>query len=386
VLPTRNSPYNLILSGFAQNYHEGFQKVKNQVNGGFRLLGTFGDLGVQFFAVSRHNPDPIFRLVPGGQTDGPFGPAPIVPGSGTFAGQPFIYNGYENGVQLWQGDASTAPLEWMYQTGIGGLDGTAVVNGLADTYPYIKDFFEVALGMTPDSAHNGEYFTGVLDDGGNSNGLSTYDILELFYVYGAIDGNLTPHYAAENVFGFGFNYIFYREPGSFLDQLVVRFEASYTPDKKFTATDLSPNWIVEDEYVTSFIVEKYHRFSDSFPATFFIFEWMHKSESDMLGRHLSGLGGTGTRRGNSSAYEDRGWDGLVFAFQQPFPNLTWRADLSVLYDLNGGIFIQPAVRYKPSSEWTVEAFANFIDSKDNASIFAATDWSDDFTVRITYQF
>ena len=138
--------------------------------------------------------------------------------------------------------------------------------------------------------------------------------------------------------------------------------------------------------MTSFILEKYHRFSDSFPATFFIFEWMHKSESDMLGRHLSGLGGSETRRGNSGAYEDRGWDGLVFAFQQPFPNLTWRADLSVLYDLNGGIFIQPAVRYKPSGGWTVEAFANIIDSKDNASIFSATDWADDFTMRITYQF
>jgi len=391
VLPTRNSPYNLILSGFGQNYHEGFQKVKHQVNGGVRLMGTFGDLGVQFFAVSRHNPDPIFRLVPGGQTNGPFGEATFGPSGQTFADQPFIYMGWaENGIPEWQGDASTAPAEWMYQTGLGGLDGTATVNGLARTYPFIKEFFEASyadggLNLTPDPV-TGEYFTGVTDVAGNHNGLSTYDVLEAFYAQGAIDGNLTPTYAAEDVFGFGFNYIFYREPGSFLDQLVVRFEASYTPDKKFTATDLSPDWIVEDEYVTSFIVEKYHRFSDTFPATFFIFEWMHKSESDMLGRHLSGLGGSATRRGNSDAYEDRGWDGLVFAFQQPFPNLTWRADLSVLYDLNGGIFVQPAVRYKPSSEWTVEAFANFIDSKDNASIFAATDWSDDFTVRITYQF
>jgi hypothetical protein len=385
VLPTRHSPYNLILSGFAQNYHEGFQKVKNQINGGVRLLGSFGDLGLQFFAVSRHNPDPIFRLVPGGQTDGPFGTASFGPSGDTFADQPFIYNGWENGVPLSQGDASTAPEEWMYQTGIAGLDGTGIVNGLPSTYPFLKEYFHNVLGLTPDPV-TGEYFTGVTDVASNHNGLSTYDILEAFYAAGAIDGNITPHYAAEDVFGFGFNYIFYREPGSFLDQLVVRFEASYTPDKKFTATDLSERWIVEDEYVTSFILEKYHRFSDSFPATFFIFEWMHKSESDMLGRHLSGLGGSETRRGNSGAYEDRGWDGLVFAFQQPFPNLTWRADLSVLYDLNGGIFIQPAVRYKPSGGWTVEAFANIIDSKDNASIFSATDWADDFTMRITYQF
>ena len=105
----------------------------------------------------------------------------------------------------------------------------------------------------------------------------------------------------------------------------------------------------------------------------------------MLGRHLSGLGGD-EFRSVSGGEENNGWDGLVFAFQQPFPNLVWRADMSVLYDLNGGIFIQPAVRYKPNGEWTVEAFANIIDSKDNASIFSTTDWSDDFTVRLTYQF
>lgn len=384
VLPTRHSPYNLILSGFSTNQHEGFSKVRDQINGGIRFLGSFGDLGVQLFAVSRHNPDPIFSLEKGGQTDGPFGTASFGASGDTFADQPFIYMGWENGMQVHgQGDGSNLPPEWMHATGMAGLDGTGVVNGLAESYPFIQEFFAVN-GWVPDPV-TGEYFTGVTDAAGNVNGLSTYDILEAFYQFGAIDGNITPTYAAEDVFGFGVNYIFYAEPGSLLDQLVVRFEASYTPDKKFTANDLSSRWIVEDEYVTSLIFEKYHRISEVFPATFFVFEWMHKSESDLIGRHLSGLGGTKTRR-PGDAYEKRGWDGLVFAFQQPFPNLTWRADLSVLYDLNGGIFIQPAVRYKPSGSWTIEAFANIIDSSENASIFASTDWSDDFTVRIGYQF
>lgn len=379
VLPTRNSPYNLILSGFAQNYHEGFQKVQDQINGGMRLLGTFGDLGVQFFAVSRHNPDPVFRLVPGGQTDSPFGLATFGPSGQTFADQPFVYYGFPLGEQ---GDASSAPEEWFYQTGIGGLDGTAVINGLAGTYPVIEEIFQNLFGLAPDA--NGDYFTTV-DTPGGPNGVSSYDILEAFYVPGSIDGSITPFYMAENIFGAGFNYIFYSEPDSLLDQLVVRFELSYTPDKKFTANDLSERWIEEDEWVWSLILEKYHRFTDAFPATFFVFEWMHKTESDLLGRHLSGLGGDTYRR-PGKAYEDRGWDGLVFAFQQPFPSLVWRADLSVLWDLNGGLFVQPAVRYKPSGSWTIEAFANFIDSKDNASIFSTTDWSDDFTVRLTYQF
>jgi hypothetical protein len=372
VLPTRGSPYNLIATVFSQNYHEGYQKVDDQINVGFRALGTFGDLGVQFFAISRHNPDPIFALGRGGQTNGPFGPA--------FAEQPFVFTGFPDGVQ---GDGTHIPESWFYHSGIGGLDGAAVINRLAEDWPVIKATFEGPFGLVADA--NGEYFTTADTAGSGPNGLSAYDILDVFYAAGAIDGSLDATYAAEDVFGFGVNYIHYAEPDSFFDQLVVRFEASFTPDKKFTNPNLGQDFLVEDEWVTSFILEKYHRFSDEFPATFFIFEWMHKSESDLLGRHLSGLGGDEHHRPGGGE-DDRGWDGLVFAFQQPLPNLTWRIDMSILYDLGGGYMIQPAVRYKPSGDWTIEAFANFLDSKDNASIFSTTDWSDDFSMRITYQF
>ncbi|MGK2913866.1 MAG: hypothetical protein ACSLE5_05310 [Porticoccaceae bacterium] len=191
------------------------------------------------------------------------------------------------------------------------------------------------------------------------------------------------HYAAENIFGFGFNYIFYAEPGTLLDQLVVRFETAYIPDRKFT-NNLSNNYIEEDESLTSLALEKYHRFSDEFPATFLIFEWMHRKESDLLGRHLSGLGGSTISRPGGGE-QDRGWDGVVFAFQQPFPNLVWRLDMSVLYDFNRGYFFQLAVRYKPSKSWTVEAFAKVLDGR-KASIFQPFDYSDDITFRLTYQF
>jgi len=378
VLPTRNSAYNPILSGFAQSYHDSFQNVKDNINVGVRLQGTFGDLGLQFFAVSRHNPDPIFRMVPGGQTDSPFGTTVFGPSGDTFADQPFVYHGYPQGGQ---GDASTSPEAWFYYSGIGGIDGMAVVNSLARTYPVIQEIYENAFGLSPNA--EGQYVDSVIEPG--LNGISAYDLLAAFYAPGSIEASLEAHYAAEEVFGFGLNYIFYAEPDTFMDQLVVRFEMSYTPDKKFTNFDLSPDWIVEDEWVTSFVVEKYQRFSDTFPATFFIFEWMHKSESDLLGRHLSGLGGD-ARHQPTGGEANGGWDGFVFAFQQPLPNLTWRIDGSILWDINGGIYIQPAVRYKPSGDWTIEAFANFIDSKDNASIFSTTDWSDDFTMRITYQF
>ncbi len=377
VLPTRGSPMSVIYQPFGQNYHEGFQDVKHQVNGGVRFTGTFGDLGVQLFAVSRHNPDPIFTLDAGGQLDGPFASPPFpIPG---FETQPFIYDQYVGGLPTGLGsDGTTSSDMWMWASGLGGLDGRLVLDSLIATNAWVNIIATAppaagGLGLVADA--NGNYVR-TLEE--------AYDVLDVFFLSGGISGNLNVVYAAEEVFGFGLNYINYAEPDTFLDQLVMRFEASYTPDKKFTGIDLH-EFIVEDEYVFSFIFEKYHRFSQDFPATFFILEWMHKSESDLLGRHLSGLGGS-TKRIVSGGEENGGWDGIVFAFQQPFPNLVWRADLSVLYDLNGGLFVQPAVRYKPRAEWTVEAFANFISADDNASIFAPTEWSDDLTVRLTYQF
>jgi hypothetical protein len=322
--------------------------------------------------VSRHNPDPIFKLVPGGLSlpgsplNGPLGPSGALVGT-----QPFTQD-LSNEFGL------NSLVDWFGSTGRAGLDGLKVLNNLVDEWPFLNDAFTVfsAFGLTdaPGDPHVSSLEKGnVIVD-------------TLITGFGAaLQAPGEAVYASENIFGAGFNYIFYDEPGSLLDQLVVRFEASYTPDKKFTDTGVSLNFIEEDEWVTSLILEKYQRFSESFPATFFIFEWMHKSESDLLGRHLSGLGGDVDRLPGSGE-DDRGWDGLVFAFQQPFPNLVWRADLSVLYDLNGGFFIQPAVRYKPSGSWTVEAFANLIDAKDTASVFAPTEWSDDLTVRLTYQF
>ena len=105
---------------------------------------------------------------------------------------------------------------------------------------------------------------------------------------------------------------------------------------------------------------------------------------DLLGRHLSSVGGSQTRR-PGGAELSRGWDGIVFAFQQPFPSLVWRIDTSILWDLNGGFLFQPAVRYKPNNEWTLEGFVNVVDGK-MGSIFQPFDYMDDVTLRITYQF
>ena len=409
ILPTNYSPYNLFQSGFNMNkgYEEGFDKVDDQINGGIRIqgqnLGEDGSWGVQLFAVARHNPDPIFTLHPSGINNLAF---PVLPDQTTgdlldFSSQPFIY---EPGSRA----GTASPSEWFYNSGVGGVDGLDVVNGLIHDFEWIRSFAELGLGMTPDA--NGDYITTQAGGGHNTlggaipEGINGIDFLELFWAAGALGGGTTLEgalgaldanlggsglsglmrvsYASENIFGFGVNHILYKE-GSILDQLVMRFEMSYTPNKKFT-NNLRYEFIEEDEVLASLVFEKYHRFSDSFPATFMIFEYMYRKESDLLGRHLSGLGGTVTKRPGGGE-QDRGWHGTVLAFQQPFPGLKWRLDGSFLYDFEGGFLFQPAVRYKPSGAWTVEAFANIIDG-NNTSSLGVFDWSDDLTVRITYQF
>ena len=374
VLPNRGSPYSLLPYQATVDYESGYDKVDDNINAGVRLRGQIGDLGMQFFAVSRHNPDPIIKTIPGGLVMPGIlnGPLPVPGSSGELAGsQPFT--------QDLTGDFGfNSSADWFNGTALAGIDGLAVLNGLIADYGYIEDVFKLlsTAGLTD----------GFLDPNVSTIAQGKIVVDTLVTAFGApLQAAVEAEYASENIFGLGFNYIFYAEPDTFLDQLVVRFEGSYTPDKKFTHPGAGSNFISHDEWVTSLTLEKYQRFSDDFPATFFIFEWMHKSESDMLGRHLSGLGGDANNLPGSGE-PGRGWDGLVFAVQQPFPNLTWRLDLSVLYDLNGGIFVQPAVRYKPTGEWTIEAFANIIDANNNGSIFAPMEFSDDLTVRLTYQF
>jgi len=55
-----------------------------------------------------------------------------------------------------------------------------------------------------------------------------------FTNYGSLRGHIAREFKRENIFGVSFNYIITADPSSFLDQLIVRGEMSYTPDKVFT--------------------------------------------------------------------------------------------------------------------------------------------------------
>ena len=188
-----------------------------------------------------------------------------------------------------------------------------------------------------------------------------------------------------------------------LDQLIIRGEVSVTPNKRIT-NDLSFNYTKVDDIVSAMILEKYMRFSDAFPATYMVFQWMHRTSTDMFGRDLDKNNAPGienfidSKTGNfkPAAFEPgamapRGSDNadyVVFAFQQPFPNLIWRFDMSVLIDVAGGYLVQPGIRYRPSANWQWDLYATVIGSPggNNDTITETLDFADEMFVRATYFF
>jgi len=112
-----------------------------------------------------------------------------------------------------------------------------------------------------------------------------------------------------------------------------------------------------------------------------VLQWMHKSESDMMGRHVSGFDNDGVPKGEDS------FNAVAFALQQPFPGLIWRADLAVLYDTNGGFLIQPGVRWRPSSNVQLDIYANIIGSDGgNDDVMQTFEDMDEIFGRLTFYF
>ncbi|WP_269620778.1 DUF1302 family protein [Zhongshania sp. BJYM1] len=357
-----NTPYNVIPSQFT--VHDRYSDANEKINSGFRLKGNIGDFGLQFMYTNRYNPDGVIRWTASNVNRD----APGIPGSGLILSQTPLEI---DPTGVWSAE------EWFTYAGMARLDGVEGLNKLITDFPASQLLLARPVNGIDAAKEELDLFF-ILTGGAGSvitgNGM------------GGLRGHIEREYKREDVFGTGFSYIFSGEPGSWLDQLILNFEVSFTPDRVFTSPDLGQDYLVEDEYISALVLEKYQRFSREFPATYFVFQWMHRTESDLFGRHLSGMGGTS----NNAPTGVDGWDGLVLALQQPFPGLVWRADLSVLYDTRGGIFVQPALKWKPSGNWNVEAFYTYIDddisSDANVNIMQTFDWAEEFGLRVAYQF
>ena len=367
VLAPLDTPYNFVASQFVVRQEEGWDSVDDKYNYGLRLTGRAGDFDLSFLAVQRYNPDGTFRWT---ESDvNPFAGIGVPALEGL--GQLLANTAFEiNPAGVWSGE------EWLHYAGLARLHGIDGLTASVLEFPAAQ-----ALGafpITPEICAS----IGVPD-------LTTCTVLELDAFFDPLSGGLGPlkghiarEYHKEEIFGVGMTYVFNGEPDTLLDQLIFRVEATMAMDRKFTNISLSRDYIEEDELVTNVSLEKYHRFSANFPATYLIFQWMHKSESDFLGRHLSGMGSDrGPPKGDSN------FNAFAFALQQPFPGLIWRADLAVLYDANGGYLIQPGVRWRPRDNIQLDVYANIIGSDgDNDDVMETFEDMDEVFARFTYYF
>lgn len=350
-----NTPYNVIASQFT--VHDLYKDYDDKFNFGMRARGDIGPIKFQAMAARRYNPDGTFRWTQSG-VHKPLGPG---------------FEGTEGLMAATAYEQDTTGVhsarEWFTFAGLARLDGVNGLNASIAEFPAAQ-----ALGavLAPD-------YTFAAQE------------LDLFFrLSGGLRGHIAREYHRESLFGVGFGYVFNGAPGSLFDQLIANVEIQYAKDRHFTNPSLSQYRIVEDEAIVSVVLEKYQRFTPAFPATYFVLQWMHRTESDIFGRHLSGMGGSVDRAARDASTPGSA-NYIAFALQQPFPNLVWRLDLGMLYDLEGGILIQPALRWRPGNNWAVEAFYNFIDGgvrdrNPNYNALSTTEWADEFTLRIGYEF
>ncbi|RJF89374.1 DUF1302 family protein [Oleomonas cavernae] len=353
IYPNPSTPYNIIPDQFT--LHERYKGIADDVwNVGGRIRGQLGNLGLQFFAVSRHNPDGAIRWTKSGVNKDI---SPLLPGSGAVAAETPFERDEARGVKSQE--------EWFHYAGNVRLNGVTALNSAVDD-------FQPATGSL--TAYNV----------GDSQSLAAAELDTFFWLSGGLRGHIERVFPYENVFGASINYVFDGEPGSFLEQLITRVEFSYTPNKVFTAPSLSKGFQVEDEWAAAAVVEKWYRWSEDFPAAYLVAQYLYKSAGDIFGRSLDGFGGTD---GGPPGKGLEDYHAVAFAGFQPSPSLEWRFEWAVLYDLRGGFYVQPGVRWKPDDKWQVDLHASvFAGDRDNYNALSTLDFADEVSLRVTYQF
>lgn len=394
LVPQGETPYGLIPDAFTIDEKPGYDSAKNKLNAGFRVKGEAGGFGYQAFAMSRVDPNGVYTWSSAAQ-------------GATFAGD----------------NTNLSPLAGAY-VGTAATNTNTGVWSFNDwargaVYARLNPIEGVGTFASFNPAGNGAVDLCGLALGGVSGAAGAYNItknetakcvVDTFAALGPVRGWLSREYKRESIFGGGVNRVFEGEPDSFLDQLIGRFEFSYTPNKKFTNSTLG-NYIEANEYQFAFIAEKYHKFVSSFPATYFVLQWLHKSESDLFGRHLSGYDQrnmynylnidqstvAGVAAAKAYAASNRlspagkrgGFNAVALALQQPSPTLEYRFDFAVLTDGNGGWYSQPGMKWKPTKNVQVDTYLNLVYSqhKGESRDFAdGLQHNNEIFARVAYQF
>lgn len=365
-----NTQYNVIPAQFT--VHDQYGSVNDKLSYGIRFKGNFGQWGAQAIFVSRYNPDGVFRWTASGvnknlPNNNPFGLTLNTLYSG-IGGLP------STGDILAQTPFEASPggvyssQEWFTYASMVRLNGLTGLNAAINEFaPATSQLLASPVDNFADAARQ----------------------LDTFFIAGGdgLRGHIAREYFREYNIGGGVSYVVEGEPGSLLDQLIINLESTYTPDRRFTNPSLSRDYIKTGNLVSALVMEKYQRFSNSIPATYMVFQYMHRTKDDIFGRSLKGYGGSVN---NASTGASGGSDYVVFAFQQPFPQAIWRIDFAGLYDVNGGLLLQPGIRWKPTGSITADINYTYINGKvhgnPNDNAISTLGFADEITFRVGYQF
>ena len=371
ILPRPGTPYSLVAEAFTVFEEPGYEKDEDDIDVGFRYMGQWNNTDLSFMVVSRTNPDGTYRWA-----RNELYPDTTDPDNGDLT----VNAGVRPGLAFAPDPLGTASAdEWFWGASWLRFDPVATLDTSTSEAPFaVAGAAAGAFSPTAMAA---------------LTGLSAVDLakgeLDLFFSpgvgFGPLRGYLHRDYDEEVIIGASMKHVFMGAPDSFTDQLILGIEATYTKDRNFTNPSLSQQKIVEDEVSTVVSLEKYHKFSSKFPATYIVGQWMHKTESDMFGRHLSGNGSDSSVGGVPTGDDD--FNAIAIAVQQPFPNLIWRADMSVLYDLEGGLLVQPGVRWRPRDNFQLDLYANVLDSDGgNDDIMGTLETMDEVFLRASFYF
>lgn len=397
IVPNANTPYSVIDSNFTlhDRYTEG--GFDETVNFGVRFRGEYGHWNWQAMYTNkrdqlgriRFTPSNVNKKLPENNELGLVLNRYCEAALGSSLGQGC-------GPQLAQLPFEVTPVglssaeEWFWGANNQKLDAVGIFNGIVDDFAPLT----TSLLLTRD---------------GDVNQIANQLNL-LFMASDGLRGHIEREYFRQHVFGLGAGYVMDAEPGSIFDQMIINVEAAYTPGRLLTSPDVRIDPPEVDDLQIGVVVEKYQRFSTSFPATYLVFQYLWSKETDLAGLRVDGYGGEQFSTQNQGIQLDRdvplsdnprsfrnGGGGvnnanyMVFAFLQPLDAYIWEYSGAMLIDLQGGILIQPGVQWKPKGNITVNLFYNYVNdtawgNNANRNTLSLFDQANEVTVRFGYQF
>lgn len=392
ILNNVNTPYNLVPSQFYVRDRYKQYGYDEKFNYGIRFKGEYGNYNLQAMFTRRYNPLGNIRWTKSDINK----PLP----SSNLLGLAFNrYCELALGSPLGQGcgpqlaqtafEATPAGVftaeEWFNYAGYIKLDALDGLSRAIDEFPAAQQILAQPIGDNANAANNQ---------------------LDAFFIAAeGLHGHIERMYSPENIYGLGGGYVIDAEPGSLFDQMIINVEATYTTDRKHLNIDLAQSFGEKDEVQVGIVVEKYQRFSQSFPATYMLFQYLWQKEFDLAGLDLAGYG--------SENFSDQGiilnsdvptsadpsiTPGLpggahyvVLAALQPTNAYIFEYSIASLIDVQGGVLVQPAVQWKPRGNITMNLYYNYITdsawgNNANDNLMSLLDFADEIGIRMGYQF